>query len=68
VPAQIDPVNYDPVDRQALVEFDCLFLPLPDARAIGAGNSAEAPPADITGTQRSGNPIDVGAYKQSSGK
>jgi parallel beta-helix repeat protein len=31
------------------------------ALAIGAGNSAEAPPVDIKGTQR-GTPIDVGAY------
>jgi FkbM family methyltransferase len=28
VPTQIDPVNYHPVDRQALVEIDCLFRPL----------------------------------------
>jgi FkbM family methyltransferase len=27
VPTQIDPVNYHPVDRQALVEIDCLFRP-----------------------------------------
>jgi parallel beta-helix repeat protein len=39
----------------------------PQAPAIGAGNPAEAPPADITGTQR-GSPIDVGAYQHSSGK
>jgi hypothetical protein len=34
----------------------------PEALAIGAGNSAEAPPVDITGTQR-GSRIDVGAYQ-----
>lgn len=27
VPTQIDPVNYHPIDRQALVEIDCLFRP-----------------------------------------
>ena len=27
VPTQIDPVNYHPMDRQALVEIDCLFRP-----------------------------------------
>jgi hypothetical protein len=27
VPTQIDPVNYHPLDRQALVEIDCLFRP-----------------------------------------
>ena len=31
------------------------------ARAIGAGNSAEAPPVDIAGTPR-GSRIDLGAY------
>jgi hypothetical protein len=37
------------------------------AIAIGAGNSAEAPPVDITGTPRR-SPVDVGAYQHSSGK
>ena len=27
VPTQIDPVNFHPMDRQALVEIDCLFRP-----------------------------------------
>ncbi len=34
----------------------------PGALAIGAGNSAEAPPVDITGAPR-GSSIDVGAYQ-----
>ncbi len=37
------------------------------AGAIGAGNSAEAPPVDITGT-RHGSRIDVGAYQYSPDK
>ena len=39
----------------------------PGALAIGAGNSAEAPPLDITGAPR-GSSIDVGAYQHSLGK
>jgi hypothetical protein len=39
----------------------------PGALAIGAGNSAEAPPRDITGASR-GSSIDVGAYQHSPGK
>ena len=39
----------------------------PGAPAIGAGNSAEAPPVDITGAPR-GSPIDAGAYQHSPGK
>jgi len=38
-----------------------------EAQAIGAGNSAEAPPVDITGTRR-GSRIDVGAYQFGPGK
>jgi parallel beta-helix repeat protein len=37
------------------------------AIAIGAGNSAEAPPVDITGAPRR-SPVDVGAYQSSEGK
>jgi hypothetical protein len=37
------------------------------AGAIGVGNSAEAPPVDITGTRR-GSRIDVGAYQYSPDK
>ncbi len=39
----------------------------PGAPAIGAGNSAEAPPVDITGAPRGGR-IDVGAYQHNPGK
>jgi Right handed beta helix region len=39
----------------------------PGALAIGAGNSADAPPLDITGAPR-GSSIDVGAYQHSPGK
>ena len=39
----------------------------PEAIAIGAGNSAEAPPVDITGAPRR-SPVDVGAYQLSPGK
>jgi Right handed beta helix region len=39
----------------------------PGALAIGAGNSADAPPLDITGAAR-GSSIDVGAYQHSPGK
>jgi hypothetical protein len=39
----------------------------PEARAIGAGNSAEAPPVDITGAPR-GSRVDIGAYQRSPGK
>ena len=37
------------------------------AIAIGAGNSAEAPPVDITGAPR-GSRVDVGAYQHGPGK
>jgi hypothetical protein len=36
----------------------------PGALAIGAGNSADAPPVDITGAPRR-SPVDVGAYQYS---
>jgi parallel beta-helix repeat protein len=39
----------------------------PYARAIGAGNPAEAPPVDITGASRR-SPVDVGAYQHNPGK
>ncbi len=39
----------------------------PGASAIGAGNSADAPPLDLTGAAR-GSSIDVGAYQHSPGK
>ena len=39
----------------------------PGALAIGAGNSADAPPLDLTGAAR-GSSIDVGAYQHSPGK
>ena len=40
----------------------------PGALAIGAkGNSADAPPLDITGAPR-GSPVDIGAYQHSPGK
>ncbi|HEY1887091.1 MAG TPA: right-handed parallel beta-helix repeat-containing protein [Roseiarcus sp.] len=39
----------------------------PEARAIGAGNSAEAPPVDIRGAPR-GSRVDIGAYQRSPGK
>jgi hypothetical protein len=38
----------------------------PDATAIGAGNSAEAPMVDFTGAQR-GSRIDIGAYQHRPG-
>ena len=49
-------VNFDP----AKLVFDLRLKP--QARAIGAGNSAEAPPVDITGAPR-GSRVDVGAYQ-----
>jgi Right handed beta helix region len=39
----------------------------PGARAIGAGNPAEAPPVDVVGTPR-GTRIDAGAYQRSPDK
>jgi hypothetical protein len=48
--------NFDP----AKLVFDLRLRP--QARAIGAGNSAEAPRVDITGAPR-GSPIDIGAYR-----
>ncbi len=39
----------------------------PGARAIGAGNPAEAPPVDISGAPRAGR-VDIGAYQYSPGK
>jgi hypothetical protein len=53
-------VKFDP----ASLVFDLRLRP--GARAIGAGNPAEAPPVDITGTPR-GPRIDAGAYQSSSG-
>ncbi len=35
----------------------------PGAMVIRAGNSAEAPPVDITGAPRAGR-VDIGAYQQ----
>ena len=54
-------VNFDP----AKFAFDVRLKP--GARAIGAGNPAEAPPVDIVGTPR-GTRIDAGAYQFSPGK
>jgi hypothetical protein len=54
-------INYDP----AKLVFDLRLRP--DARAVGAGNAAEAPPVDITGTPR-GSRIDIGAYQLGVGK
>jgi hypothetical protein len=51
-------VNFDP----AKFVYDLRLRP--DAVAIGAGNSADAPPVDITGAPR-GSRVDVGAYLQS---
>jgi hypothetical protein len=48
-------VNFDP----AKLDYDLRLKS--GAGAIGAGNSAEAPPVDITGARR-GSRIDVGAY------
>jgi parallel beta-helix repeat protein len=39
----------------------------PGARAIGAGNPAEAPPVDFSGAPRAGR-VDIGAYQYSPGK
>jgi hypothetical protein len=39
----------------------------PEALAIGAGNSAEAPEVDHTGAPR-GSRVDVGAYQHGSDK
>ncbi len=49
-------VAYDP----AKLVFDLRLRP--DARAIGAGNPADAPRVDIAGTPR-GSRIDAGAYQ-----
>jgi Right handed beta helix region len=49
-------VNFDP----AKFVYDLRLKP--EARAIGAGNPADAPPVDITGAPR-GSSIDVGAYQ-----
>jgi parallel beta-helix repeat protein len=49
-------VNFDP----AKFVYDLRLRP--EARAIGAGNPAEAPPVDITGAPR-GSRVDVGAYQ-----
>ena len=54
-------VNFDP----AKFVYDLRLRP--EAPAIGAGNSAEAPPVDITGAPRGGR-IDIGAYQHSPGK
>jgi hypothetical protein len=54
-------VNYDP-DK---LVFDLRLKS--QARAVGAGNPAEAPPVDITGAQR-GSRIDAGAYQNNPGK
>jgi hypothetical protein len=49
-------VNFDPT------KFVYDLRLRPEARAIGAGNSAEAPPVDITGAPRAGR-VDIGAYQ-----
>jgi parallel beta-helix repeat protein len=54
-------VNFDP----AKFVYDLRLRP--EATAIGAGNSAEAPPVDITGAPR-GSRVDVGAYQHGPGK
>ncbi len=54
-------VNFDP----AKFVYDLRLRS--EARAIGAGNPAEAPPVDITGAPRGGR-IDIGAYQHSPGK
>ena len=54
-------VNFDP----AKFVYDLRLRP--EARSIGAGNPAEAPPVDITGAPR-GSRIDVGAYQYRPGK
>ena len=54
-------VSFDP----AKFAYDLRLRP--DARSIGAGNPAEAPPVDITGAPR-GSRIDVGAYQYRRGK
>ncbi|MGH6797848.1 MAG: choice-of-anchor Q domain-containing protein, partial [Roseiarcus sp.] len=54
-------VNFDP----AKLVFDLRLRP--EARAIGAGNPAEAPPVDIAGAPR-GTRIDAGAYQHGPGK
>jgi hypothetical protein len=43
-------------------KFDYDLRLRPEAPAIGAGNSADAPPVDITGAPR-GSRIDIGAYQ-----
>jgi hypothetical protein len=52
-------VSFDP----AKFAYDLRLRP--DARAIGAGNPAEAPPLDITGAPR-GTRVDIGAYHHGS--
>jgi parallel beta-helix repeat protein len=54
-------VGFDPA------KFLCDLRLRSGAGAIGVGNSAEAPPVDITGTRR-GSRIDVGAYQYSPDK
>jgi len=54
-------VTYDP----AKLVFDLRLKP--DARAIGAGNPADAPRVDIAGTPR-GSRIDAGAYQHGQDK
>jgi hypothetical protein len=54
-------VNFDP----AKFVYDLRLRPM--AKAIGAGNSAEAPPVDITGAPR-GSRVDIGAYQRSPSK
>jgi hypothetical protein len=54
-------ITYDP----AKLVFDLRLKP--DARAIGAGNPADAPPVDITGAPR-GSRIDAGAYQFGAGE
>jgi hypothetical protein len=54
-------VNFDP----AKLIFDVRLRP--GARAIGAGNPADAPPVDIAGARR-GSRVDAGAYQYSPDK
>jgi hypothetical protein len=54
-------VNFDP----GKLVYDLRLKP--EARAIGAGNPADAPPVDITGAPR-GTRIDAGAYQHDQGK
>ena len=50
-------VSFDP----AKLVYDVRLKP--GAPAVGAGNSAEAPPVDITGARRAGR-VDIGAYQR----